>query len=109
MNKKRIRKFILYAALFIAIMALTFWNVFRGQDFNGMLKAVGEMSGWYVVAAIFLAVSFVAGEGSRYGICFGALEKESPFFAACRIHLQDSSFPGLRLLPVADSPCSSII
>lgn len=63
MNKMRIRKFILYAALFFAIMALTFWNVFRGQDFKGMLEAVGEMSGWCVVTAVFLAVSFVAGEG----------------------------------------------
>ena len=63
MSKKRIHKFILYAALFIAIMGLTFWNVFRGQDFEGMMHAVGEMSGWYVIAAVILAVSFVSGEG----------------------------------------------
>lgn len=63
MGKNRIRKFLLYAALFIAIMALTFWNVFRGQDFEAMLRAVGQMSGWYVIAAVFLAVMFVAGEG----------------------------------------------
>lgn len=63
MNKKRIRKFLLYAALFAVIMGLTFWNVFRGQDFKGMLSAIGEMSGWYVIAAVLLAVSFVAGEG----------------------------------------------
>lgn len=63
MSKKRIREFVLYAVLFIVIMGLTFWNVFRGQDFEGMLSAVGEMSGWYVIAAVFLAVSYVAGEG----------------------------------------------
>lgn len=63
MNKKRVYKFILYAALFIAIMLLTFWNVFRGQDFNKMLSAIGEMSGWYLIAAVFLAVGFVSWEG----------------------------------------------
>lgn len=62
-KKKRIRKFVLYALLFITIMGLTFWNVFRGQDFHGMLAAIGEMSGWYLMAAVLLAVSFVAMEG----------------------------------------------
>ena len=63
MNENRIRKFILYAALFLIIMGLTFWNVFRGQDFEGMMSAIGEMSGWYLLAAVALAVLFVAGEG----------------------------------------------
>lgn len=63
MSKKRIRKFVLYAVLFITIMGLTFWNVFRGQDFEGMMRAVGEMSGWYVIAAVSLAILFVTGEG----------------------------------------------
>lgn len=63
MSKKRIRKFIMYAVLFLTIMGLTFWNVFRGQDFEAMLRAVGQMSGWYVIAAVSLAVMFVAGEG----------------------------------------------
>ncbi|MDE5588521.1 MAG: flippase-like domain-containing protein [Acetatifactor sp.] len=63
MSKKRIRKFILYAVLFVAIMGLTFWNVFRGQDFEAMLRAVAQMSGWYVIVSVFLAVMFVAGEG----------------------------------------------
>lgn len=63
MNENRIRKFILYAALFLVIMGLTFWYVFRGQDFEGMLSAIGEMSGWYLLGAVILAVLFVAGEG----------------------------------------------
>lgn len=80
MNKKRIRKFILYAALFLAIMALTFWNVFRGQDFEGMMNAVGEMSGWYLIAAVILAVSFVAGEGSMiWYLLRGIGERKSLF------------------------------
>lgn len=79
-QKKRIRKFILYAILFIAIMGLTFWNVFRGQDFHGMLAAMGEMSGWYLLAAVFLAVSFVAMEGIMiWYLLRGIGEKQSLF------------------------------
>lgn len=63
MDKKKFYRFLLYAVLFIAIMLLTFWNVFRGQDFRGMLGAISEMSGWYLIAAVFLAVCFVSWEG----------------------------------------------
>ena len=68
MSKKRVRKFILYAVLFITIMGLTFWNVFRGQDFEGMMHAVGEMSGWYVMAAVFLFLYRIFLFGN-YSVC----------------------------------------
>lgn len=80
MNENRIRKFILYAALFLVIMGLTFWNVFRGQDFEGMMKAIGEMSGWYLLGAVALAVLFVAGEGSMiWYLLRGIGERQSLF------------------------------
>lgn len=80
MNESRVRKFILYAALFLVIMGLTFWYVFRGQDFEGMLSAIGEMSGWYLLAAVALAVLFVAGEGSMiWYLLRGIGERQSLF------------------------------
>lgn len=95
MNKKRIRKFILYAALFIGIMALTFWNVFRGQDFKGMLKAIGEMSGWYVVAAIILAVSFVAGEGAMIWYLLRGIGEGKSFFRCLSYSFTGFFFSGI--------------
>ncbi len=63
MNKKKVHELIVNVGIFAAVMALTFWSVFRGQDFAEIAGAVGQMSGVYLFAAVFLAVFFVAGEG----------------------------------------------
>jgi len=57
------RRWIVNAGIFAAVMALTFWSVFRGQDFTKIVAAVRQMSGTSMAAAVFLAVFFVAGEG----------------------------------------------
>lgn len=51
------------AAVFAAIMVLTFWSVFKGQDLAKTADAVRQMSGSALSAAVFLAVFFVSGEG----------------------------------------------
>lgn len=63
MNKKKVHELIVNVGIFAAVMALTFWSVFRGQDFAEIAGAVGQMSGVYLFGAVFLAVFFVAGEG----------------------------------------------
>lgn len=95
MNKKRIHKFILYAALFVAIMGLTFWNVFRGQDFEGMLRAIGEMSGWYLTAAVFLALSFVAGEGCMIWYLLRGIGEKKSFFRCLSYSFTGFFFSGI--------------
>ncbi len=57
------RRWIVNAGIFAAVMALTFWSVFRGQDFTKIVAAVRQMSGTSMAAAVFLAVFFVTGEG----------------------------------------------
>lgn len=57
------RRWIVNAGIFAAVMALTFWSVFRGQDFTKIVAAVRQMSGTSMAAAVFLVVFFVAGEG----------------------------------------------
>jgi len=63
MNKKKVRKLIGNVGIFTAIMVLTFWSVFRKQNFAEITDAVGQMSRGYLAASVFLAVFFVAGEG----------------------------------------------
>lgn len=63
MNKKSVRKLAVNAGIFAVIMALTFWSIFRNQNFAEIAAAVRQMSGEYLAAAVFLAVFFVAGEG----------------------------------------------
>lgn len=63
MNKKGSRKLIVNAGIFIAIMILTFWFVFRSQDISRIAGALREMSEEYLAAAFFLALIFVSAEG----------------------------------------------
>lgn len=62
-NQKEMHRLTANAVIFAAVMALTFWSVFRGQDFAKIAAAVGQMSGKHLAVAVFLAVFFVAGEG----------------------------------------------
>lgn len=63
MNKKKVHELIVNVGIFGAIMALTFWSVFRGQDIAEIAGAVRQMSVVYLAVAVFLAAFFVAGEG----------------------------------------------
>lgn len=63
MEKDSRRKWIVHISIFAAVMALTFWNVLRNQDFAGMTASIRKLSALSVAAAVFLAVAFVAGEG----------------------------------------------
>lgn len=62
-NQKEMRRLAVNAGIFAIVMALTFWSVFRGQDFSRIVAAVRQMAGKYMAVAVFLAVFFVAGEG----------------------------------------------
>lgn len=64
MNKKNVHKLIVNAGIFGIVMTLTFQSVFRNQDFAEIVDAVGRMSGECLAAAVFLAIFFVAAEGS---------------------------------------------
>ena len=63
MNKKKLRNLIVNLLFFAAIMALTFWCVFRGQNLERTLLTIRQMSVPWIFAAVALALLFVAGEG----------------------------------------------
>lgn len=63
MNQKEVRRLAVHVGIFVAVMLLTFWSVFRGQDFTEIVAAVQQMSGAYMAAAILLAIFFVSAEG----------------------------------------------
>ena len=73
-------RWIVNAGIFAAVMALTFWSVFRGQDFAKVFAAVGQMSGTSMAAAVFLAVFFVAGEGWMIWFLLRGIGEQSTLF-----------------------------
>ena len=56
MNKKKSKKLAAQVLLFTAVMLLTFYAVFRGQDLRQIAAAVGQMSLQGVFLAVFLAL-----------------------------------------------------
>lgn len=63
MKKGKGQNWIAHICIFAAVMALTFWSVLRNQDFAGMADSLRKLSLSSIIAAVFLAVAFVAGEG----------------------------------------------
>lgn len=77
MNEKKKRKFIFHILIFTVIMLLTFWFVFRNQDFSSILRSVRKMSGWYMAIAIFLAIFFVSAEGCMIYYLLKEIQKKT--------------------------------
>lgn len=63
MNHKK-RNMVFNICLFVGVMVFTFWSVFRNQNFAGITASIKMMSIPSIAASIFLAVFYVAGEGT---------------------------------------------
>lgn len=62
------RKKILSGCLFIALMILTFYTVFHGNDMNYVWQTIKELNPFYLAAAVCTGLFFVAAEGLM--ICY---------------------------------------
>lgn len=77
MNNIGSRKLIINAGIFTAVMALTFWFVFRSQDISRIVGALREMSEEYLAAAFFLALFFVSAEGIMIWYLFKGIGEQT--------------------------------
>lgn len=57
------RKRILEGIFFLAVMALSFYTIFRGQDMGRIRQALGRLSPFSLCAALGVALFFVSAEG----------------------------------------------
>ncbi|MCI8893365.1 MAG: flippase-like domain-containing protein [Lachnospiraceae bacterium] len=62
------RKNIISAVLFLLLMAITFYVIFRNNDMGEILKYIGRLQPFYLVAAILTGLFFVSAEGMM--ICY---------------------------------------
>lgn len=72
-NRKKVIQFI----IFLAIMLLTFYAVFRKQELPEIWAAVTQMSWGYVVAALCLGLFFVSAEGIMIKYLFASMGETS--------------------------------
>ena len=71
------RKKIIQFIVFLAIMLLTFYAVFRKQELPEIWAAVTQMSWGYVMAALLLGLFFVSAEGIMMKYLFASMGEES--------------------------------
>lgn len=62
------KKLAVNSGIFVLVMILTFWSVFRGQNPGEIAGYIGKMTFPSAAAAVVLAVAFVLGEGCM--ICY---------------------------------------
>ncbi|MGN0481416.1 MAG: lysylphosphatidylglycerol synthase transmembrane domain-containing protein, partial [Lachnospiraceae bacterium] len=62
-TQKSIIKKILAVAFFLLVMLLTFYVVFNGQDVEGIVSALRELNGFFMVLALIMALMYIVCEG----------------------------------------------
>lgn len=59
---KKVKKVLLDAVLFVAIIGLTLYGVFRGEDLSGLKEAIMQCNILWLLPAIPMVLIFIAGE-----------------------------------------------
>lgn len=95
MNEKSGGRLMFQAGIFVAVMILTFWCVFRNQDLGRTMRAVREMSGEFMAAAFFLAVLFVAAEGCMIWYLLRGIGEQTKLFRCISYSFIGFFFSGL--------------
>ena len=75
------KKRTLQIAVFLLIMFLTFYTLFSGRNLGEIMRAAAEMSPWYLIPAVGLALFYVCAEGFMIWYLLNAMrEKKNSLF-----------------------------
>lgn len=77
----RNRKNILSAGLFLVLLALTFWAIFKNNDLSEVLEVIGDIHLLWLVPALGAAMFFIMAEGIEFWYLFRALGVRHPFWS----------------------------
>lgn len=71
-----IKKRMIQIGIFLAIMLLTFYALFHGQNLNEIAEAAGRLSIICVICAVFLGIFFVSAEGFMIWYLLRLMERD---------------------------------
>lgn len=75
-------KKIISAVIFLALMAVTFYVVFKNQDLTDVIDAIKQMEKGYLALAVGIALFFVSAEGILFWYLFRSVGEKAKF-AGC--------------------------
>lgn len=79
------RKNIIGAILFLLLMAVTFYVIFHNNDMGEILKYIGRLEPFYLVAAILTGLFFVSAEGLMICYLLRALQSSVSLWTCLKI------------------------
>ena len=94
-TRQKWRKNLLSAIIFLALAALTFYAIVKGNDMKEIYRAICEMDGIYLVGAMLLGVFFVVAEGCMIWYLLHALGSKSGFFHCVKYSFIGFFFSGI--------------
>lgn len=104
-NKRRLFEIL----FFLAVMALSFYTVFHGQDIGQILRELRKLSAFSVCAAIVTALFFVSAEGLMIFYLLRALGGKSGLLRCISYSFIGFFYSASHPPPPEDSQCSFII
>lgn len=81
MDTGKKKKLVINGIIFLAIMALTIWFVFRDEGVGAVLTAMRQMSLVHLLLAVAIAVFFVGAEGVMIWYLLRSINGTSSFFS----------------------------
>ena len=77
------RKRAIQVLVFLLVMFLTFYALFSGRDLGEIIRAAAEMSPWYLIPAVGLALFYVCAEGFMIWYLLGAMRDRKNSLRRC--------------------------
>lgn len=78
---KRSRKNILSAGLFVILLALTMWAIFKNNDVSEVMQMIGSIHFLWMIPALAAALFFIVAEGIEFWYLLRALGTRHSFWA----------------------------
>ncbi len=78
---KRNRKNILSAGLFLALLGLTFWVIFKNNDISAVMREIRNIDWIWLFPALIFALFFIMAEGIEFWYLLRALHVKHSFWA----------------------------
>ncbi len=88
-------KKIISAVIFLALMAVTFYVVFKNQDLTEVVDAIKQMEKGYLALAVCIALFFVSAEGILFWYLFKSVGEKAKFASCVKYAFVGFFFSGI--------------
>ena len=88
-------KKIVSAAMFLALMALTFYVIFKNQDITEVMEAIKQMDKGYLTLAVGIALFFVSAEGILFWYLYRSVGEKANFLSCIKYAFVGFFFCGI--------------